>query len=102
MAIFSKGVPRAMVLLAGIAAFSIIPPDALARGPDLCLLHRLFHVAACPGCGSTRALAAFFHGRFAQAVAFNRNVIITGPLLVCLLGLDIGRLLRPARRMLNE
>lgn len=77
-----------MVLSLAMAICAAVPPEWLARGPDLCLWKHLFHLAACPACGSTRALAAFFHGRLTQALAYNRNVIVTGPLLVGLLVQD--------------
>lgn len=89
MAVFSKGIPRWMALSFALALFVAIPPEVLARGPELCLWKHLFHIAACPACGSTRALAAFFHGHLAQALAYNRNVIITGPLLIGLLANDL-------------
>ncbi len=79
--------------MAGLA-FCLLSPESLARGPDLCLWRHLFHLTACPACGSTRALAAFFHGRFAEALAFNRNVLATAPLLLSLLGLDLYHLAR--------
>jgi hypothetical protein len=85
---FSKSIPRWMVLSLALAAFVAVPPEVLAQGPDICLWKHLFHLAACPACGSTRALAAFFHGHFAQALAYNRNVIVTGPLLIGLLVRD--------------
>lgn len=88
MAVFSKGIPRWMVLSLAIAMCAAIPPELLARGPDLCLWKHILHLAACPACGSTRALAAFFHGHLSQALAYNRNVIVTGPLLVGLLTHD--------------
>ncbi len=91
---FSQGIPRWAVLLVAVAAFCALPPEVLARGPDVCLWRHLFHLTACPACGSTRALAAFFHGRFAEALAFNRNVLATAPLLVSLLGLDLYHLAR--------
>ena len=84
MAGFSKGIARWMVLSLALAVFVAIPPEVLARGPDLCLWKHLFRLAACPACGSTRALAAFFHGHLAQALAYNRNVMVTGPLLLVL------------------
>jgi hypothetical protein len=31
-----------------------------------------------------RALAAFFHGRLGEALAYNRNVLVTAPLLIAL------------------
>ena len=89
---FSRGLPRLAVLLLAVAAFCVIPPEVLARGPDLCLWRHLFHLSACPACGSTRALAAFFHGQFLRALAFNRNVVVTGPGLVGLVGHDTFRL----------
>lgn len=91
---FAKGLPRLAVLVPVIAAFCLIPPDLLARGPDLCVWRHLFHLAACPACGTTRALAAFFHGDVARAWRFNHNVVITGPGLILLFGLDAVRLLR--------
>ena len=91
---FARGLPRLAVLLPAIAAFCVIPPEILARGPDLCIWRHLFHLAACPACGTTRALAALFHGEIARAWRFNHNVVITGPGLILLAGLDGVRLLR--------
>jgi len=90
MAGFSKGIARWMVLSFALAVFVAVPPEVLARGPDICLWKHLFHLAACPACGSARALSAFFHGHFAQALAYNRNVMVTGPLLVGLLVHDVA------------
>lgn len=70
------------------------PPEVLAKGPDLCLWKHLFRLAACPACGSTRALAAFFHGHFTQALVYNRNVVVTGPLFIGLLLHDVFSLLK--------
>ena len=84
MALFSRGVRRLLALGVVLTGFCVLPPEALSRGPDLCLWRRLLHLAACPACGSTRALAAFFHGRFDDALAYNRNVLVTAPLLVML------------------
>jgi hypothetical protein len=84
MAGFSKGVPRWAVLSLILTIVVAVPPEALALGPDLCVWKHLFHLAACPACGSTRALAAFFHGHIAQALRYNRNVMVTGPVLLTL------------------
>ena len=91
---FARGIPRLPLLLAAVAAFCLIPPEVLARGPHLCLWSWLFHLSACPACGSTRALAAFFHGQFGRAFTFNRNVIVTAPLLLALIALDGLRFVR--------
>jgi hypothetical protein len=92
--IFAKGMPRWAVLAGVLALLCLVPPEIFARGPDLCLWRHLFHLSACPACGSTRALAAFFHGNFAQALAFNRNVVVTAPLLVALLLDDLRRVVK--------
>jgi hypothetical protein len=78
-----------MVLSLVLAILVAAPHEVWARGPDICLWKHLFGLAACPACGSTRALAAFFHGHFAEALAYNRNVVVTAPTLVSLLALDI-------------
>ena len=88
-AIFAQGIPRIALLTAVIAGLCLVPFAAVSRGPNLCLWCHLLHLSACPACGSTRALWAFFHGQFAQALAFNRNVIVTAPALISLYVLDI-------------
>jgi hypothetical protein len=92
MAGFSKGIPRWIVLSLALAILVAVPPETLSRGPDICLWKHLFRLSACPACGSTRALTALFHGRIAQALAYNRNVLVTGPLLVSLLIRDASRI----------
>jgi hypothetical protein len=89
MAAFSSGIPRWLVLTFALVAFATIPPEALRLGPDICLWKHLFGLSACPACGSTRALVAFFHGHLTQALAYNRNIIVTGPMLVGLLVQDL-------------
>jgi hypothetical protein len=84
-AFFSKGIDRWVVLSLALVGFALIPPEVMGRGPDICLWKHLFHLTACPACGSTRALAAFFHGHVGQALSYNRNVLLTGPLLIVLL-----------------
>ena len=94
MPMFSKNIPRWAVLICALSAFCLIPPELLNGGPDLCLWRHLFDISACPACGTTRALAAFFHGQFTQALAFNRNILVTAPGLVGFLVLDIIQLTR--------
>ncbi len=94
MAVFCKGMPRWVVLSLALTACLALPPAIIARGPDICLWKHLFRLAACPACGSTRALVAFFHGNLHQALAHNRNVVVTGPLLVGLWVQDTLRGLR--------
>ena len=93
MALFCRGVPRLLLVLVVLAGFCILPPEALSRGPNLCLWRNLLHLSACPACGSVHALAAFFHGRFHDALTYNRNVLITAPGLIALAAKDIGSVL---------
>ena len=88
---FAKNVPRWTVLACALAFFALVSPETLGRGPDLCLLRHIFHLSACPACGTTRALAAIFHGDLRQALAFNANVLVTAPLLLGLLLDDLRR-----------
>jgi len=84
MALFCRGVSRLLAVAIVVAGFCLLPPEVLSRAPNLCLWRHLVHLSACPACGSLHALAAFFHGRFGDALEYNRNVLITGPGLVAL------------------
>jgi hypothetical protein len=86
---FARRLPRLAVLLAVLGFVSLASAPALERGPTLCLWRWLFHLSACPACGSTRALEAFVHGRWAEAWAFNHNVVVTAPALLLLLARDL-------------
>ena len=99
MALLSRGVLRRWALSIIVAGFCVLPPEAVARGPDLCLWRHLLHLADCPACGSTRALAAFFHGRWGDALAYNRNVLVTAPLLLALAAKDALNLRAISRRL---
>jgi hypothetical protein len=44
-----------------------------------------------------RALAAFFHGRFGDALAYNRNVLFTAPLLIALAAKDVFSVIKKMR-----
>jgi hypothetical protein len=94
MALFCRGVPRLLAFAMVVAGFCLLPPEALSRGPNCCLWRALFNLGACPACGSLHALAAFFHGRFGDALAYNENVLITGPGLVAFALEDAYRLVR--------
>jgi hypothetical protein len=95
---FAQGIPRVAVLLMALVVFCLVPPELLARGPDLCLWRHLFRIAACPACGSTRALAAFFHGHLRRALAYNRNIVVTAPGLLALLVQDLTALARGGKK----
>jgi hypothetical protein len=63
-------IPRKLelaLLIAGLVAFALMP--ALPHVP-LCFYHAVTG-SDCPGCGTTRAVFAILHGRFAAAADFN-------------------------------
>ena len=97
MAIFTNGIPRLFIILTALAVFCSVSSEALSQGPDLCLWRNLLDISSCPACGSTRALAAFFHGRLAEAWAFNPNVAVTAPGLLVMLAYDIRHALGRVR-----
>ncbi len=94
MPIFCAAIPRAAVLLVSVLIFCLVAPETFIAHPNLCLWRRLFEVPSCPACGTLPALAAFFHGRFAEALAFNHNAVFTAPALLLLLLNDTLRALR--------
>jgi hypothetical protein len=99
MRTFSHDVVWAALVLLALGAFCLIPLDTWMRAPDLCLWRRLFHLAACPACGSTRALVCFFHGEWPAAWKYNANVIVTAPSLMVMVvsyNLRLWRRLRSA------
>ena len=75
----------------GIAVVVFLVPKA-GSFPDLCLFDRFF--GYCPACGTTRALSCFFRGQFPAALSFNRNVLVTGPLIIFIFLKDLLSLLK--------
>jgi hypothetical protein len=49
-----------------------------------------------------RALAAFFHGRWGEAVAYNRNILVTAPVLIALAVKDAFSILNKIRKQKPE
>ncbi len=84
------------VLLAIPAAMAAVPTDALASAPTLCLWKLAFDVE-CPGCGMGRALSCWLHLDFARAWAYNRLIVVVGPLLAVLWMRGAWALWRAAR-----
>jgi hypothetical protein len=64
---------RAVAPLALVTAAAAIlvrfPPAQYSFYPQ-CPIYRYLHIQ-CPGCGTTRALAALLHGHIAEALRFN-------------------------------
>jgi hypothetical protein len=97
MRTLSTDAARVAVGLLALAAFCLIPLETWTYGPNLCLWTQLFPIGACPACGSTRALVAFFHGDWSAAWKYNANIIVTAPGLLTLLAHDGARLWKEVR-----
>jgi hypothetical protein len=72
-----------LVVLSGIAVPVLLyrfPPEQYSFYP-VCPVYRYLHIY-CPGCGSTRALAALLHGRIIDAMHYNPLFVMLFPLLV--------------------
>ncbi len=66
----------AFLLLAVTVAWLLwrFPPEVYHFYP-VCPIHAFLHLE-CPGCGTTRALAALLHGRFAEALRLNALALL--------------------------
>ena len=72
---------RAALVLAVGLGLALLPTAVLEGAPPICL-SRLLLDSECFGCGMTRALSCVAHGELFKAFAYNRGVVIVGPLLV--------------------
>ena len=89
--------PQRTAIIGAVLLLAALPTSWLEHGPSLCLLSAVF--GSCPFCGSVRALSHFFHGHFREALGWNLNVIIAGPLLLWLALDSVCRLARTLSRM---
>lgn len=70
--------------LAGAAILYWFPPEHYHFYPQ-CPIFQYLHVY-CPGCGTTRALAALLHARIAEALHYNALVVLLVPVLLAYFG----------------
>lgn len=59
------------------AALLLFPPAQYSFYPE-CPIYRYLHME-CPGCGTTRAIAALLHGHFTEALRLNALTTILLP-----------------------
>lgn len=91
-----------LVLLPGVIALT--PLSWVTPGQDevepftFCLITNLtgYH---CPGCGLTRAVFCVMHGKFSDAWAYNRLIVIVFPLIA---GLWIAWLAKLGRELRKQ
>ena len=91
----SRALRQAVVLLFAVAALAVIPPAWVERLPSVCLNRHVF--GFCPACGSLRAVVCLFHGAVGQALKYNLNCLLTGPVLVLLLLASLRRVVMVRR-----
>ena len=65
----TRAIAPVALLFVAASIFVIFPPTQYGFYPQ-CPIHRYFHIL-CPGCGTTRAIAALLHGNVAQALQLN-------------------------------
>lgn len=96
----SLGSPLARVVTfsIGILALTFVDVSSL-RIPDFCIWERLF--GYCPANGTTRALNAFFHGKWEEAIRYNLNILAVIPIITGILILDILKLIK-IRKLFNN
>ena len=90
---FTWGVAAASAVV--LLTLAWIPMEAINSFPTFCPFKRYFGME-CFGCGMTRALSAFLHGNVRVAIAYNRGVLFTLPLLALLALLPISVVRRHA------
>src|ERR1700679_1874533 len=64
-----RAAPPPAVIAFAAAILLRFPPTQYSLYPQ-CPIHEFLHLQ-CPGCGTTRAIAAVLHGHFAEAMHFN-------------------------------
>ena len=85
----SRLVPVASAAAVFLSAFAValilyrFPPDRYAFYPN-CPVYTYLHLQ-CPGCGSTRALAALLHGHLREALHYNALTTVLMPMALLLL-----------------
>lgn len=83
--------PLAVAALAA-SLLLLFPPQRYTFYPQ-CPIYRYLHLK-CPGCGTTRALAALLHGDIAEALRLNALTTLLMPFAAAYAALCYGRFLR--------
>ncbi len=96
----SLGTPfaRVVTFIIGISVLTCLDLNSLNL-PDFCIWEMLF--AYCPADGSTRALNAFFHGRWEDAISYNLNILVVIPVMAGILAMDMLKLIKTSKLFKN-
>ena len=85
----------AIAAMLSLALLAIDPPTVSSFYPG-CPIHEYFGIL-CPGCGATRAIAAFLRGQLLQAIRLNALIVLLLPCLIAIGVTSYRRALRPER-----
>ncbi|MEO6817707.1 MAG: DUF2752 domain-containing protein [Edaphobacter sp.] len=91
VAVLRAAAPLAAVALAAVVLMRF-PPGQYSFYPQ-CPIYRYLHLQ-CPGCGTTRALAALLHGHIAEAMRLNALTTLLAPFAVIYAAVCYRRFLR--------
>jgi hypothetical protein len=83
------------VVLGGVLVLRTFTPTDSSFYPK-CMMYRWTGLH-CPGCGSTRAMAALARGQLVEAIRFNPLLILGGPVMLTLILVQRGRERRGAK-----
>jgi|UPI000689883C hypothetical protein len=83
-----------LAVLAAAAMLFFFPPARYDFYPQ-CPVHQIFGIL-CPGCGTTRALAALLHGHVVEALQLNTLTVLGLPVVIAWLLFSGQRPLRPS------
>jgi hypothetical protein len=72
---------RCLFITTLLLVFYNIPKKYLGDTYPICLF-RIFFNQQCYGCGTTRALWSLLHLSFREAIAYNKFIVVTFPLLI--------------------
>lgn len=84
-----------LVLAAGVYILVRFDPMQSVVYPK-CVFHEITGLY-CPGCGAARAFHALLHGRFLEALDFNPLLVVTLPVIIIMVVLELVGWLRNRR-----
>lgn len=82
---------RVVTFSLGVIALTFLNISSLGL-PSFCIWERIF--GYCPASGTTRALNAFFHGKWEESIKYNLNILAVIPIIIGIFVMDIFKLVR--------
>lgn len=73
-------IQKLLFVCAALFLFYHIPKTYLESSPPICIYKNIFH-KDCIGCGTTRAVWSVLHLEINDAIAYNKLIVISFPLM---------------------